>query len=157
MSRDPSLLARQALYAPETADAFLILLTLSHASLAEPIRVTSDAVDTVSRGSQFVAFPFDLTLPDDTEGQSPEARLRIDNVDRQVVKAVRSLNSAPSVLIEIVRVATPDVIEAQFQDFRLTNVTYDSQVVEGNLSIEDFTMEPFPAAVFAPGNFPGLF
>jgi len=73
------------------------------------------------------------------------------------VKAVRSLSSAPSVLIEIVRVETPDVIEAQFQDFRLTNVTYDSQVVEGNLSIEDFTMEPFPSAVFAPGNFPGLF
>ncbi len=157
MSRSPSLAARRALLAPETAEAFLVLLTISHADLPEALRVGSDAVDTISRGMVFTAFPFNLTLPDDVEGQSPEARLTIDNIDRQMVLAVRSLSSAPSIVIEIVRADAPDVIEAQFQDFRLTNVTYDSQVIQGNLSIEDFTMEPFPAAVFAPGNFPGLF
>lgn len=157
MSRAPSLLARQALNASATADAFLILLTLSHAEMAAPIRVSSDAVDTVSRGETFVAFPFALTLPDDIDNQSPEARLTIDNIDRQIVQALRNIVSAPDVLIEIVRAATPDVIEARFQDFRLTNVTYDSQIVSGNLSIEDFTMEPYPAGTFSPGYFPGLF
>lgn len=157
MSRAPSLLARQALNASATADAFLILLTLSHAEMAAPIRVSSDAVDTVSRGETFAAFPFALTLPDDIDNQSPEARLTIDNIDRQIVQALRNIVSAPDVLIEIVRAATPDVIEARFQDFRLTNVTYDSQIVSGNLSIEDFTMEPYPAGTFSPGYFPGLF
>lgn len=157
MSRSVSSLTRQALYAGATGEVFLILLTIDHTSLAEPIRVTSDSVTTASRGNNFVAFPFDLSLPDDQEGRAPRARLVIDNVDRQIVQAVRSLTSAPSVLIEIIRGAAPDTVEAQFVDFKLTNVSYDAQKVEGDLMIEDFTAEPFPAAIFAPSLFPGLF
>jgi hypothetical protein len=73
------------------------------------------------------------------------------------VQAVRSLTSAPALLIEIVRAADPDTVEARFADFRLTNVTYDAHLVQGDLTVEDFTTEPFPAAVFSPGLFPGLF
>ena len=29
--------------------------------------------------------------------------------------------------------------------------------VQGDLTVEDFTAEPFPAAIFSPGLFPGLF
>ena len=157
MSRALSTLTRQALYAQETGEAFLILLTLSHANLAVPIRVTSDALTTVSRGNIFTPFPFDLTLPDDQENKPPAAKLAIDNIDRQIVLAVRSLPTAPAVLIEIIRAAAPEVVEAQFVDFKLTNVTYDSHRVEGSLTVEDFTAEPFPAAVFSPSLFPGLF
>ncbi|MDI1228367.1 MAG: DUF1833 family protein [bacterium] len=157
MSRNPTLNTRTALYASGTGEVFLILLTLSHPQLAEPIRVTSDAVATVSREQVFSPFPFDLTLPDDAEGAAPAARLSIDNIDRRVVMAVRSLQSAAYVLIEIVRAAAPDVIEAKFEDFRLTDISYDSQVVAGNLTLEDFVSEPFPAAIFSPGLFPGLF
>ncbi len=157
MSRNPTLNTRTALNASGTGEVFLILLTLSHPQLAEPIRVTSDAVPTVSREQVFSPFPFDLTLPDDAEGTAPAARLSIDNIDRRVVMAVRSLQSAAYVLIEIVRAAAPDVIEAKFEDFRLTDISYDSQVVAGNLTLEDFISEPFPAAIFSPGLFPGLF
>lgn len=157
MSRSPTLNTRTALNASGTGEVFLILLTLSHPQLPEPIRVTSDAVATVSREQVFSPFPFDLTLPDDAEGAAPAARLSIDNIDRRVVMAVRSLQSAAYVLIEIVRAAAPDVIEAKFEDFRLTDISYDSQVVAGNLTLEDFVSEPFPAAIFSPGLFPGLF
>ena len=157
MSRTVSGLTRQALYAAETEETFLILLTLTHPDLIVPIRVTSDAVATVSRGNDFVPFPFDLVLPDDQENRAPRARLAIDNIDRQIVIAIRTLSSAPTVLMEIVRAADPDAVEAQFLDFRLTNVSYDAQRVEGNLTIEDFTAEPFPAATFSPSLFPGLF
>ena len=157
MSRTVTTLTRQALHAAETGDAFLILLTLDHASLLQPIRVTSDAVTTTSRGNDFMPFPFDLILPDDQDNRSPRAKLVIDNIDRQIVEAVRRLSSAPTVLIEIIRAAAPDTVEAQFVDFKLTNVSYDAQRVEGFLTIEDFTAEPFPAAIFSPGLFPGLF
>lgn len=157
MSRSISSATRQAFYAGETGETFLVLLTLSHAGMEAPIRVTSDAVTTVSRGNSFVPFPFDLILPDDEDNRAPRAKLVIDNVDRQIVQAVRGLSSAPTVLIEIIRAAAPDTVEAQFVDFRLTNVSYDAQRVEGVLTIEDFTAEPFPAATFSPGLFPGLF
>lgn len=157
MSRTLSSQSLSALNAPETQDAFLVLLTISHADLASPIRVTSDAVDTSSRGNAFVAFPFELSLPDDEEGKSPRARLVIDNVDRSIVRTVRGLTSSPTVLIEIVRTAAPDIVEAKFEDFRFTDISYDSRAVEGDLTIEDFTAEPYPAASFSPSLFPGLF
>jgi hypothetical protein len=157
MSRTLTTGALQSLNAQETEDAFLILLTLSHPDMAEPLRVANGGEEVSSRGNTFTAFPFELSLPDDNAGQSPEARLVIDNIDRQIVRAIRGLTSAPLVLIEIVRAAQPDVVEAKFEDFRLTNVSYDANLVQGNLTIEDFTAEPFPAGTFSPGYFPGLF
>ena len=157
MSRGLSSLMQQSLYAAETGEAFIILLTLSHDDMPAPVRVTSDEVTTVSNGESFVPFPFDIVLPNDIDSKSYRAKLTIDNIDRQIVQAVRSLTTAPSVLIQIVRAAAPDTVEAQFVDFKLTNVSYDAYRVEGHLTVEDFTAEPFPAALFSPGLFPGLF
>lgn len=147
----------RALHAPETAEAFAVLLTLSHPGMAEPLRVAGSDAPVFSRGDEFTPYPFQLTLPDDAERQSPEARLVIDNVDRQIMGALRNLAAAPQVTIEIVRLAAPDVVEARFDAFRLGQVSYDSHMIEGILSLEDFTAEPFPAGSFAPGHFPGLF
>lgn len=157
MSRPISADTKTALFAAETDDAFLILLTFMHEDLVEPIRVTSDAVETISRGNIFVAYPFNITLPDDEEKRPPKARLVIDNVDRQITATIRTLQSAPTLLIEIVRAAEPDTVEARFEDFRLFDVTYDSQVITADLGIEDFTAEPYPSASFSPSLFPGLF
>lgn len=157
MSRPVSLAARRALYAPETGEVFLILLTLSHPTLGTPLRLVNDSGAVTSCGETFVAYPFDLTLPEDDEGRPPRARLSIDNIDRQIVATVRNLTSSPSVLIEIVRAADPDTVEARFADFRFVNISYDSQVVEGDLTLEDFTAEPFPAGSFSPALFPGIF
>lgn len=157
MSRNISEAARAALYAPETNEAFIVLLTIGHADMEEPLRVCNNTAAVTSRGETYIAYPFELTLPDDEDNRPPRARLVIDNVDRQIVQTVRQLVSSPSVTIEIIRAAAPDVVEATFQDFRFTNISYDSHVVEGDLTVEDFTAEPYPAASFSPSLFPGLF
>ena len=157
MSRTLSSAARAALYAEQTDEAFLVLLTLEHASMDEPIRVSSDAVATVSRGDSFVAYPFDLQLPDDADGRPPRARLTIDNVDRTIVLALRQLDSPPRLTIEIVRAADPDTVEASFAELQLLNVSYDAQTVTGELGIEDISAEPYPAHDFVPSLAPGLF
>lgn len=157
MSRVISTTARSALYGSETDEVFVILLTLDHADLAEPVRVCSDAVDVESRGETYVAYPFSLSLPDDEDNKSPRARLVIDNIDRQIVAVLRGLETAPSLTMEIVRAADPDTVEAAFEDFKLARVTYDSHVIEAELTIEDFTAEPYPAASFSPSLFPGIF
>jgi hypothetical protein len=157
MPRSVTLTARQALYAQETGEAFLVLLTMDHADLGAPIRVSSDAVDTVSRGNTFLAFPFQLSLPDDTDDRPPRARLTIDNVDRTIVQTLRQISSAPTVLIEVVRGADPNTVEAAFPDFELSNASYDVLTVQGDLTLESFLREPYPAARFTPAGFPGLF
>lgn len=157
MSRPLTLSALQAVNAQETGEVFAVLLTLAHDSLAQPLRVTSDSVNTVSRGDVFVAYPFDLSLPEDSEALTATAHLSIDNVDRMIVAALRGLQDSPAVTVEIVRAAAPDTVEAVFPDFRLSEIQYDAARVTGILTIEDFTAEPYPAGVFAPAGFPGLF
>lgn len=157
MSRTLTGETRAALHAPQTDEIFTVLLTISHPDMPEAIRVCSGGRNVTSRGNDFIAYPFSLHLPEDEEGRSPRARLSIDNVERHIVQAVRNLTSSPFVTIEIIRHAAPDVVEARFDDFRFTNITYDSQAVEGDLTVEDFTAEPYPAACFSPSLFPGLF
>lgn len=157
MSRVISEEALQSVFAQETDDAFLILLTINHAGLETPIRVTNNTVDVFSRGETFIAFPFEICLPDDEDEKTPRARLVMDNVERTVVQTIRGLASPPSVLIEIIRAADPESVEARFEDFKFTDISYDSKKIEGNLGIEDFTTEPFPAGSFCPSLFPGIF
>ena len=157
MSRNLSTETLKALYAPETDEAFIILLTLTHENLAEPLRVCSDSVDVTSRDQEFIAFPFELILPDDRENTPPRARLVIDNVSREIMLALKSITTAAGVLMEIVRAGDADVVEASFPDFKLTNVKYNALTVQGDLTLEDFTAEPYPATLFTPSHFPGLF
>jgi len=154
---DPSLTFQQAVHAPETGEAFLLLLTLSHANLDDPLRFTSDGVDTVSRGYTFIAFPFQISLPPRSQDQPPKMQLTIDNVDRQIVQTIREIQSAPTIKVEIVLASTPDTVEAIFPDFILLNAQYDRLTVQGDLVIEMLEREPFPADTYNPSDFPGLF
>jgi hypothetical protein len=157
VSRPLSLAARQALTAPETDEVFLILLTISAAGLDPPIRVVNDRSGLVSRGATFVAFPFEIALPADDADTLSTVQLRIDNVDRAIVAALRQLTAPPTVTIEVVRAAEPDVIEAGPFAMQLLTADYDALVVTGTLSFEDVLNARFPADDFAPADFPGLF
>ena len=64
------------LTALECGTAWLVLLTLDHPDLDQPIRVTSDGVATISNGLLYDPFPFEIILPDDVEGRAPRATFR---------------------------------------------------------------------------------
>lgn len=147
----------QAIFSQESGEAFIILLTIDHPELAAPIRVSSDGVNTISRSNTFISFPFEISLPLEDPERPPRARLQIDNVDQQIVQAVRTITSAPTVLIEIVLSSQPDIVEVTIPDFKLTNASYNALSVTGDLSLEEFLQEPYPADSFTPSRFPGVF
>lgn len=148
---------RQSAYAADTADLWLVLVTIDHDDLAEPIRVVNNTEDVTSGGDLYVGFPFDVTLPDEREEAPSAARLSIDNVSREIAEAVRSVSSAPTVTLEVIRAAAPDTVEVSWPFFSLRNVKWDAFKVSGDLVLEDFTSEPYPAAIFSPASWPGLF
>ena len=157
MSRTLSSTLKAAVYGQETDEVLVVLIEIDHADLANPIRVCSNAGDVVSNGNTFVAFPFELTLPDDQDNAAPRASLRIDNVDRQIVQAIRTIGSPPSVRIMVVLASDPDTIEADWDGFTLRVASYDALTVAGEILTDAFEDEPYPAASFTPGRFPGLF
>lgn len=157
MSRPLSLAARRALTGSETDEVFLILLTIASAEMAVPIRVVNDRANLTSRGNAFIAFPFDLVLPADDGETLSQVQLRIDNVDREIVAALRQLTTPPDVTMEVVRAAEPDIVEAGPFAMQLVAADYTALVVTGTLAFEDVLNARFPGDDFAPASHPGLF
>jgi hypothetical protein len=160
MSRNTSTTFREAIFAQETGEAFVVLITIDHADLSEPIRVCSDSKNTPltrNGGETYIAYPFEFSLPDDTDESVSAGSITIDNVSGDIAKAIRTLITPPTVKIEIVLASTPDTIEASFENFELIDVQYDANTIKGNISIQNFMAEPYPGGIMGPANFRGLF
>lgn len=155
--RNLSSTALQAIYDNDTDEVFLVLITIDHSVLSEPIRVVANSENTTSRGDEYIAYPFDIQLPSDEESSPPRAQIVIDNVDREIVKSLRSITSPASFSIEVVLASDPDVIEASWYNFELRNVKGDVFQISGELTIEDVSSEPYPGDTFTPSKFRGLF
>lgn len=155
--RSMSLTARTAVMAPETGAAFLILLTIDHADLTDPIRVTNDAVTTVSRGQTYLSYPFAIALPGEQEDEVQTTRLRIDNISGEILATLRRLSGKPTLTMDVVVASTPSVVEAGPFQYRLNSIDADALTLEGELQAEPILVEPIPAAKITPIRFPGLF
>jgi len=158
--------AKAAIFAQQTDEAFITLVTINHPTFTAPVRVASDPYEllpdagvrgVVSRGEEYLFLPFTIELPAQDDSGAAKARISVDNISREIVAAVRRANSALTITIEIVLASDPDTPEVSIEDFRLDRVTYDALTVSGDISVEYFDLEPFPARRFTPSDFPGLF
>lgn len=167
MSRTVSLTFREAIFAQETGEQPLVLITLSHPSFTIPLRLCTSPVErfsvvplrygVTSRGNQYTFVPMSLVLPDDSGDKAPTARLVTDNDDREIVKVIRSLSTVPTGTLEVVLASSPDLVEAQFPDFDVKDIHYDAETVSLEFSMTSLEDEPYPAHTFNPAYFPGLF
>lgn len=168
MSRSTSALFRQAAYGPQTGEVVTMLLTVTHADLAAPIRVSADNADTfavdgvtvrgtISNGENYIYLPMQIVCPDDSEESISEARIQLDNIDRSILASIRSISSAPAVTIQIVLASQPDTVEATYENFALADVQADPLTISGRLTLGSFLGEPYPGGSMNPSNFPGMF
>ena len=157
MSRDMSLRAREAIYSQETGEVFLELLEISHTDLSSPIRVVNNNEPIVHGGNTFHAFPFRVSPPGEKQSEITKAKLTIDAVDRTVIEAIRSINTAATVTYKVILAATPDTVEAGPFVFTLKNTNYSAYSVSGDLVYEDRLFMNVPSMKFSPRLFPGLF
>ena len=148
---------REAVNAPQTEKVFLVLLTIDHAQMSEPIRVVNNTQNVTSRDHEFIGFPFEINLPDQRDDQLPEVTLTICNVDRQLVLAVRSISGPPSVTLEVILADAPDTVEISLEGAELRSTDYDALTISGKLTFEPILGEPIPGDLITPGNFPGVF
>lgn len=148
--------AVSSIHAQETGEVWLVLLTISHSTLATPIRVVNNNEDITSRGNLYQAFPFEIVLPGQDPDSLPKAMLRFDNVDRTAITTIRSVEGPPNVTIEVILASQPDTVEISFPNLTLRNVKYDASIIEGELLFENLFSEPITYSM-TPSRFPGLF
>lgn len=149
--------ALRGMFAGETDEAFLVCLTIEHEDLAAPIRLVNDTVDLTRSAGEFIAWPFEVALPDDVEAQLPRVQLVIDNVDRAIVAAIRPLQGRVTLTLEVVLASSPNEVEAGPYALTLKDVSYDRLTVSGTLGYEDVLNAPYPKDSFTPLNSTGLF
>lgn len=161
-----SLDLRQAMADEQTDAVAITLVTIAHASLPTPIRLSSDRslhlsedpliYGTRSRGNDYLWVPMSIIWPGDTDQLTAEARLVIDILDREVMSAVRATGTRAVALLELVQDSSPDLVEMSVGHLELRSAPYDEATVELVLSQEDFWGESWPARRQTPILFPGL-
>lgn len=148
----------RVLLSRESGEAIIVLITIMHPSLPEPVRLclNQPGKDITSNGEVFKATFFDVRLVSDTEEQ-PSARLTVANVNREVGALIDGLDDAPTITIDIVLASNPDRIEKSFPQLLLRRASWDASMAEGDLGVEDYDNTPWPGMAVTPALFPAMF
>lgn len=105
MSRTITAEGLRELFAQDSGQPILSLLTITHDTLPEPLRLVNDRQALVFAGQTYQPFSFELTLPADTEDEIPHVQVTMDNVGRELVRLFRSVLDPVAFQLDIVRVA----------------------------------------------------
>ena len=135
------------------------MLHFEHADITN-LKLVNNYVDVHNAGpgsDTYIAYPFSINMPSDLEDALPRVQLTIDNVDRYLMDEIRTLTSAPDIILYVVLASTPGTIEAGPFETKLRNVEYDAARITGDLQVDDILNEPYPGKFYVPSLFPGLF
>lgn len=158
MPRTYSAHARTNLNATCADEPLLTLLEIRHPALAIPVRVVNDTQDITVEGNLFQACPFTCSLPDDVEGQTPKAKLSIDNIGRELTQWLEASHGGQGATCRIMQVlrSTPEVIDYELT-MDLTGLAIDQYTVTGELGFVDTLNQPAVVIRYDPRTAPGVF
>jgi hypothetical protein len=139
-----------------TDEAFFVLLTIMPADGQGTIFVVNNLEPITSRGQVFEAYPFAISLPQDTGESQPSVTISIDAVDQRIIEIMRALQEPPTVKIEVVMLSTLDVVDKTIDFLELTNVQYNALTVTGTLRPVNFLSMPAIDAIYSGVEFPDL-
>lgn len=163
MVRIPSQAAREAMFAQETEQVFMVLLVIWYPTFAGAIRVCNDMVNHQAdvgdgQGMQtFYGAPFDVILPSERDDQPSTAQVKIGYVHPDMIHALRVATTPPVLDIYVVLASQPSTIEAGPLRFELRGIMYTANEITANLGLPPVLNEPYPALTFTPDLFPGVF
>lgn len=156
MSRNVSANLRGQFYDEESTDPFLTLFTLTHSSFGT-IRLVNNSTDIVSNGNTFTAFPVRLKLPNDDNNTIRKVEIEFDNVSREIIDELRSVQDPIGVSLQLVLASAPSTIEIEYDELQLRAIEYTTENIKGQVLSDDFLNTTLGVEKYAPGNFPGIF
>jgi len=160
---------RRALLMPGTADGIVKAVTVTHDDLASPIRVVSDRVPYAAwQGEDWQGLLFKIGMLSDTDAM-PRQQIELQNVDRMIGDALRSIVGPARLLIQFARAddfdqsVTPrvpiDTAPAFYEASHLFLV--NAQVNAGSVTADvvgwDYTQSTYPGRCASQDRYPGAF
>lgn len=172
--RRVSLNARIAWERDHADEVAVVLIRINHGSLAAPVRLSTDPSERtsieplaygtrstwLSGGPGKALYDFVLleaVLPGEQDGAPASATLMLENHDNDVVAALRSVADQARADIAVVLASSPDLVEYEVLDLRLTTAEGDTGTTQLTLTRDPLASEPCPAGRMSKTRFPGLF
>lgn len=149
----------EEIFAQESGDPFLTLITLNHPTFPDPLRFVNNSVDIVSRGNTYKAFAVEIGLPIDDGENQKEFSLIFDNVSLELIDEIRSVvgETQIQVSLEMVLASQPDVVEIEYSELKIATVSYNRFFIECKLITDDFLSTELSSERYTPTIFRGLF
>ncbi|MGB3290930.1 MAG: DUF1833 family protein [Burkholderiaceae bacterium] len=147
---------RRNLLATSASEPLLELIEITHPELVVPARFVNDTQDFVLEGNTYFATRFRLNRPDDKDQQTPQARLAVDNINRQLTGWLEVSAGGKGAKCRIMAALRSDGVIQFDQKLDLTGVSADYMEVSGALGYKNTLMLPAVAMRFDPFTAPGL-
>jgi hypothetical protein len=151
----PELLAQ--LFSQESNDPFLMLVTLNHSSMPQPLYFCANAVEVISNGITFLPFPVKIVLAPDDGESSREIQMIFDNVSREIIDELRTVTDPIEVQIDMVLASNPNYIQLSILDLKIKSINYDRQKINAKLYLDNFLTVGLPSEKYVPSQYKGLF
>ncbi|MDN3525628.1 DUF1833 family protein [Halomonas sabkhae] len=147
------------MFAQHTDAAVFALLTFTHPNIAEPIRLVNNTEAITYDGQTYEGFPFHFTPPAEEEDREAVATIEVSNVDRQLIEALRTIQSLAGVDIQVVRWKQGTVTrEMHIPGMYLMGADINAETASLQISHAfDILNEPATQEILSPGTAPGLF
>jgi len=169
MARTLSLRGTRAAHADGAdGEVYVTLVEISHPSLPEPIRLSSDPTERITTDPLVYGtrrdgevYEFALTaaqLPDDEDGALPTVTLGVEVPGAETIKLLRSIpvGEPATAWLGLVLAATPDVLEAEYDDLEVADTPLADGLLKLVMAHADYYDEPWPRERMTAGRFPGL-
>jgi hypothetical protein len=151
--------ALEALFAQQTSEVFLPLLEIDEATLPEPIRVVNNTQSVYRGGELYVAMRFALSLPNEEDGTIRSVQLIMDNVSRDIARAIDLAVGQPTATLIYVLASDleQDPPEAGPFVFVFESARYDAKTASAALRFTDVIHRRYPQHGYTPAWTPELF
>ncbi len=165
--RSLSLNFRRSLHGPASEEVPVLLVTITHPSLVEPLRLSSDwttqisddppTYATISNGEAFTHVLMNMLIPDDKEGEPLSAQLQLENVEADAGPLLEPILGDVKVTMQVVLASSPDFVEIEYADLDLTSAQGGEGAITLSAGREDTALFTLPGDRMTRDRFPGLF
>ena len=137
--------------------AYLFLMTITDPESNTILHVVNNLENVTSRGVEYHAFPFEVTLPPD-DGTAPAGvKVTTFNVGKELMEILRGTLDPPRVKLELVLSSDLDLVEKTIDFMVLRNLSYDTESVSFDLASSSIFARKTCSGKYTQVEFPGLF
>ena len=136
----------------------LSFIDISHSDITT-LRFVNNTESITRNGNSYYKFNFGINLPEDVDYKMPQVNLQIENVDRQIITALETIDKQEelTVTLNLAFSDSPNTTQRGPYTFRVKNAQVTQQFATFTLGYEDKLNNKFPKNEITPEYFPGMF